>query len=239
MLAGALLPCDSIKSWKALPHQKNLAVQSRSSCENKPVNVFKLLLMLETNFSPFPELTTGRLLLRKLQIADAPAVQPLRSDKEVMKYINRPLTLTVEDAENWIGLVIDTLVKNEGISWCICKKERPVELIGTIGLWRIEKENYRAEIGYLLAPSLQGKGIMYEAINEVLAYGFETMKLHSIEGRIDPRNLASGRVLEKCGFVKEAHFKGAYYMRGCFVDTAVYSILNPYRNSLGTKEEPE
>ncbi len=193
--------------------------------------------MLETNFSPFPEITTERLLLRELAIPDAPAVQPLRSNEDVMKYINRPLTLTVKDAEDWIGIVIDALVKNEGITWCMCLKDTPLELVGTIGLWRIEKENYRAEIGYMLAPSLHGKGIMNEAIEKVVDYGFRTMKLHSIEGRIDPRNIASGKVLQKTGFVKEAHFKEAYYMRGSFVDTAVYSILNPYGNSLSTGDE--
>jgi ribosomal-protein-alanine N-acetyltransferase len=192
--------------------------------------------MLEPNFSPFPELTTARLLLRQLVISDAWAVQPLRSNKEVMKYINRPLTLTVEDAEKWIGIVIDALAKNEGITWCICLKERPLEHIGTIGLWRIEKDNYRAEIGYMLTPSLHGKGIMYEAIKKVVEYGFSNMKLHSIEGRIDPRNIASGNLLQKSGFVKEAHFKEAYYMRGSFVDTAVYSILNPLKDPVNTKD---
>lgn len=192
--------------------------------------------MLEPNFSPFPELTTERLLLRELAISDAPAIQPLRANIDVMRYINRPLTLTVEDAEKWIGIVVDSLVKNEGITWCICLKEAPLEHIGTIGLWRIEKENYRAEIGYMLAPSLQGKGIMYEAIKKVVDYGFKEMKLHSIEGRIDPRNVASGMLLEKCGFVKEAHFKEAYYMRGSFTDTAVYSILTPYREAINTEE---
>ncbi len=182
--------------------------------------------MLEPNFFPFPELTTERLLLRKLAITDAPAVQPLGSNEDVMKYINRPLTLTIKDAEDWINVILGALEKNEGINWSICLQEAPLEHVGTIGLWRMEKENYRAEIGYMLRPSLQGKGIMYEAINKVVAYGFETMKLHSIEGRIDPLNVASGKLLEKAGFVKEAHFKEAYYMRGCFVDTAVYSVLN-------------
>ena len=55
--------------------------------------------MLSPSFTPFPELLSKRLLLRKLILADAPAVQLLRSDEEVMKYINRPLTLTIGDAE--------------------------------------------------------------------------------------------------------------------------------------------
>ncbi|HEY0042753.1 MAG TPA: GNAT family N-acetyltransferase [Flavisolibacter sp.] len=181
--------------------------------------------MLSINFSPFPTLTTSRLLLRELTLTDAPAVQRLRSNPEVMKYINRPLTLTVEAAETWVGLIITALQNNDGITWCICLKEAPAEHIGTIGFWRIEKENCRAEIGYMLDPLLHGKGIISEALETVVRYGFSEMKLHSMEGQIDPRNIASGKVLEKAGFVREAYFRESYRLRDEFADTAVYSML--------------
>ena len=189
--------------------------------------LFTLVLMLSPNFTPFPEIRTDRLLLRQMTLADAPGVQRLRSNEEVMKYINRPLTRTLEDAENWINVVLEALGKNEGITWCICLREGSGEHIGNIGLWRIDKENYRAEIGYMLEPSLHRKGITYEALQKVVAYGFMELKLHSIEARIDPRNAASAALLEKSGFVQEAYFKENYNLRGEFVDTAVYSILTP------------
>ena len=182
--------------------------------------------MLSPNFSPFPELSTDRLLLRQMTLSDAPGVQRVRSDTEVMKYINRPLTLTLEDAENWIKIVIETLEKNEGITWTICLKALPAEHIGNIGLWRIEKENYRAEIGYMLEPSYQGRGIMYEALQKIVDYGFNEMKLHSIEAHINPANAASAALLKKADFVQEAYFKENYCLRGEFTDTAVYSKLN-------------
>jgi ribosomal-protein-alanine N-acetyltransferase len=193
--------------------------------------------MLSPNFSPFPELTTQRLLLRQMTLADAPAVQRLRCNEEAMKYINRPLTLTIQEAESWIGVIIDTLAKNDGITWCICLKEDPAEHVGSIGLWRIEKENYRAEIGYMLEPRLQGQGIMYEAIQKIVHYGFQEMKLHSIEGQIDPRNAASAALLKKAGFVQEAYFKENYYLRGQFADTAVFSLLTPSRQVMNREAE--
>ncbi len=188
--------------------------------------------MLSPNFSPFPELTTQRLLLRQMTLADAPGVQRLRSNVAVMQYINRPLALTLQDAEAWINIILEALAKNDGISWCICLKETPAEHVGSIGLWRIEKENYRAEIGYMLEPHLQGKGLMYEALQKVVHYGFSELKLHSIEARIDPRNSASAALLRKGGFVQEAHFKENYFLRGHFADTAVYSLLTPYPEAL-------
>ena len=195
--------------------------------------------MLSPNFTPFPEIRTERLILRQMTIADAPAVQRLRSNAEVMKYINRPLTRTLQEAQNWISVIIDSLAKNDGITWCISLKEAPTEHVGSIGLWRIDKENYRAEIGYMLETSLQGKGIMYEAIQPVINYGFQQMKLHSIEAQIDPRNAASAALLKKAGFVQEAYFKENYYLRGRFADTAVYSILTSETKTINLEEETQ
>ncbi|HZH36984.1 MAG TPA: GNAT family protein, partial [Flavisolibacter sp.] len=91
--------------------------------------------------------------------------------------------------------------------------------------WRLEKENYRAEIGYMLEPRLHGQGFMYEAIQAVLHYGFEQLGLHSVEAQIDPRNGASAALLKKAGFIQEGYFRENYFLRDRFADTAVYSLL--------------
>ena len=172
-------------------------------------------------------------MLRQLTLDDTNAVYRLRSNEEVMKHINRPLTGTAEQAATWINVITENLKKNDGITWCICLKEAPADHIGSIGLWRIDKENYRAEIGYMLEPALQGKGIMYEALQEVIAFGFKTLGLHSIEAQLDPKNIASSALLKKAGFVQEGLFKESYYFNGQFGDTAVYSLLTPLVNMAG------
>jgi len=185
--------------------------------------------MVVTKFSAFPELTTDRLSLRQMTTNDAGAIFRLRSDKEVMKYIDRPLTESIEDAIKWIDMVNEAMLNEEGVPWAICLKEDPTTLIGSIGFWRMQKQHYRAEIGYLLHPSFHGKGYMPEAIEKVVDFGFTIMNLHSIEGVIDPRNKASAKALEKTGFVKEAHFKENYYWNGVFCDSAIYSKLSPVK----------
>ena len=67
---------------------------------------------------------------------------------------------------------------------------------------------------------------MKEALMAVIDFGFNEMKLHSIEGQINPENVVSGVVLEKCGFTREAYFKENFYFQGKFFDSAVYSLLN-------------
>lgn len=188
--------------------------------------------MLTPNFTPFPVLTTTRLLLRQMTRSDAAAVHRLRSNPEVMKYIGRPLTQSVEDAEKWIGVIAEALEKADGITWAMCLAESPGEHIGNIGLWRWEKENHRAEIGYMIEPGHQGNGLMGEALEVVMRYGFGELGLHSIEGRIDPRNGASASVLKRAGFVQEAYFKENYNLHGQFVDTMVFSALTPIRGQI-------
>ena len=180
--------------------------------------------MLSLNFSPFPQLETERLMLKQITPDDAPALLHLRSDKTVMQYIDRPLQQSADESLALIQLITDTLEKNEGVTWGIFLKEGS-PLMGNIGFWRMEKEHYRAEIGYLLHPSLQGKGIMTEAMKAVLSYGFTAMKLHSVEANVNPANLASIRLLEKTGFVREAYFRENYFYNGKFMDSAVYSLL--------------
>lgn len=181
--------------------------------------------MLQLNFNPFPELSTERLLLREISSADVQEVFQLRSNKNVMQFIDRPLAQSMDDAMTLIKKIADGHEKNENITWAITLQNLP-KLIGTIGFWRIDKENYRAEIGYLLHPEEQGKGLMQEAITAVLKYGFATMKLHSVEANVNPANNASIKLLEKNNFTKEAHFKENYFYDGRFLDSAIYSLLS-------------
>ena len=186
--------------------------------------------MLQLNFNPFPKLFTERLLLREISAADVKEVFQLRSNKNVMQFIDRPLAQTTDDAMELIQKIADGHKKNENITWAITLQNLP-KLIGTIGFWQIDKENYRAEIGYLLHPDEQGKGLMQEAIAMVLKYGFQFMKLHSVEANVNPANIASIKLLEKNKFNKEAFFKENYYYNGKFLDTAVYSLLSDTSNN--------
>jgi len=182
--------------------------------------------MLELNFNPFPELRSERLLLRRLLHSDAPAIFNLRSDLKVLHYIHREPAQTIAEAEEFIQNINKNIDQNDSILWGITLKEDPSSVIGTICFWNIRKENYRAEIGYALIPSFWNKGIIKEAIQSIMEYGFGAMNLHSVDANINPENIASGAVLEANGFIKEAHFKEDLYHDGKFYDTIVYSKLN-------------
>ncbi len=182
--------------------------------------------MLEPNFSTFPEITTERLLLSSIKKEDAPELLLLRSSEKVMEYIDKERTKTVEETATLIKRITEDALNNEGITWKISMKENPEKLIGTIGFWRIIKPHHRAEVGYMLHPNFWAKGLMKEALQAVIDFGFNTICLHSIEAHINPGNAASAALLEKLCFVREAYFKEDYFFRGKFLDSAIYSLLN-------------
>ena len=181
--------------------------------------------MLTLNFSPFPELKTDRLLLRRLQKTDAREMFFLRSDENVLRYLGREPAKTIAEVEDFIDKINKNIDENESVLWGISLRNEPSIIIGTICLWNFNRDHYRVEIGYLLHPDHWRKGIMKEAIHLVLDYGFDTLGVHSIEAMLSPQNVASVAVLESTGFVKEAHLKESFYFRGQFSDTAIYSRL--------------
>ncbi len=181
--------------------------------------------MLCPNFSPFPEIQTERLLLRMMTTNDAEEILYLRSNDDVMKYIDRERTKSIEDAKSFLDKIDASLNSNNGIMWGITLKENPGKLIGNIGYWRLIKEHYRAEVGYMLHPSFWKKGIMKEALLRVIDFAFDEMNLHSIEANINPGNTASAMLLESTGFIKEAYFKEDFFFNGAFHDTIIYSRL--------------
>jgi len=181
--------------------------------------------MLVLNFTPFPELKTGRLLLRKLEKTDANEMFFLRSNENVLRYIGREPAKTIAEVGEFITKINKAVDENESILWGIAFLNDPSIIIGTICIWNFKKENYRGEMGYILHPDHWRKGIMKEAINAVVDYGFTALGLHSIEALLDPENIASSSVLESTGFIKEGHLKESIYYNGNFRDESIYSRL--------------
>lgn len=177
------------------------------------------------HFLPFQNLQSNRLLLRQITTDDVNEIFELRSNADTMKFIPRPLVTSLEEALEHIAMIQSKIETNEGINWAVTIKGSD-KLIGVAGHYRIKWEHFRSEIGYMILPEYSGKGITTEVVRLLIDYGYNTMNMHSIEAVIDPRNHASARVLEKNGFVKEAHFKEDHFYNGEFLDSVVYSILN-------------
>ncbi|MEO7210726.1 MAG: GNAT family protein [Chitinophagaceae bacterium] len=180
--------------------------------------------MLNLNFNPFPILESERLSLRKIILTDAPELYELRTGEKTMEFIDKVKIASVQVAQDMIQNMDFQIQNNDAIMWGITLPGS-APIIGTIGYWRILKDHHRAEIGYMLKPEYWNKGYVSEAMNTVINYGFNKMKLHTIEANINPHNLASRRVLEKQGFQQEGFYQENYYFNGKFLDTTVFSLL--------------
>ena len=182
--------------------------------------------MSTPDFTPFPVISTARLLLRRPLLSDAADLLEMRSDPLVMQYIPRPLAKTEADVEALLTMLDEFVEKNERINWAIEWKATG-KVLGLIGYVNIKPEHYRAEIGYSLSRAWHRRGIMREALAAIVTYGFSDLKLHTIEAIIDAENTASGKLLEDAGFIQEAYFREDFFHNGRFRNSIHYGLLQP------------
>jgi [ribosomal protein S5]-alanine N-acetyltransferase len=103
----------------------------------------------ENYFIEFPILETKRLLLRRLELTDAPEMQKIRSDERVMLYMDSERHQTVEFSENFIAQNLNMYSENTGIFWALIEKSTQ-EFIGDFVFFKIDHKNSRTQIGYTL-----------------------------------------------------------------------------------------
>jgi RimJ/RimL family protein N-acetyltransferase len=143
------------------------------------------------------KLETERLELRSATLADAPHLQALFSNPEVLRYLPPRPAITLEQAEQ----AIERRMKMEaelGYAPFIIVKKDGDEFIGSGGVVPV-KDAPDVEIAYHFLPSAWGRGHATEAATAILAFGFEGAGLKEIIGLAFPDNVASWRVLEKVG----------------------------------------
>ncbi len=178
-----------------------------------------------------PILETDRLNLKPPTLADALDFFEIRSNHEFMKYIGRHPITHILEAEKYIQRILDGFNSRTGLSWKICEKGSD-KLIGYIGFWSIDYTHFRTKIGYGLHQDYHRKGYLTEALNTLTHFTFNELGLHSVLAEADDKNVATIKLLEKCGFKKEAHFKESFYFDGEFLDSAIYCKVKISNNSI-------
>src|SRR5581483_11603608 len=166
-------------------------------------------------FAPDWPLETERLLLRPFVEDDFDAVLAMRSDPEVFRYLyNEPPT--ADETREFLRMKIANASLSEEGQWlgaAVTLRETG-ELVADVVLKWESVEHRQGEIGYIVHPAHQGHGYAAEATLPFIRFAFETLGLHRIVGRLDARNAASARVLEKLGMRREAHFVENEFVKG-------------------------
>lgn len=183
---------------------------------------------------PAPTLSTARLRLRPFADSDADDLFALHSNADVLRYWDSPpwrdrgraarfLAACREMADEGTGarLAVDRASDGAFLGWCTLSRWNP---------------DYRsASLGYCYGQAAWGQGYATEAARELLRWAFETLDLNRVQAETDTRNLASARVLEKLGFLREGTLREDCVVNGEVSDSWVYGLIRrEWRPTLGS-----
>lgn len=172
----------------------------------------------------FPIIETRRLILREVTTEDADDLFTYLSDKDVVKHMGLEPYQTVKDVMDEIRWYHSIRKEGTGIRWGITLKDSG-EVIGSCGFLNRLTKHYRTEVGFELSKEYWGKGIVSEALEAVVKYGYQHFQLERIEALIVPANLSSQKLVEKLGFKREGLLRHYEYTCGKFDDLYMYSII--------------
>ncbi|WP_309721334.1 GNAT family N-acetyltransferase [Armatimonas sp.] len=165
-----------------------------------------------------------RVCLRSLTDTDTQALFSYYSDPEAMRYWAWPAYTEVAQAQKLLTEAQEGSPEAGYLAWGIAQRTGNA-LLGTCSLYRIDLNNGRAEIGYLLGRPHWGQGLASEAVVLAIDYAFTTLGLRRLEADIDPRNVGSHKLLERLGFERDGYLRERWCVAGEISDSALYGLL--------------
>lgn len=172
----------------------------------------------------FPTVQTKNIILRKLQLKDALSLYNYYSNENVYRHLDWNGPGTLERSYEVINAWNKGFEEGWIIRFAIADKVTD-EVIGTIFL--SEFAGKRAEIGYELSEEYWCRGIMSEAIHEVLSIGFNQLGLVRIQAIVTDENIASKKLLTKFNFKEEGCLRQfeCHSVTGECKDMLIYGLL--------------
>ncbi|KMM37938.1 GNAT family N-acetyltransferase [Guptibacillus hwajinpoensis] len=171
------------------------------------------------------EFETERLKLRKLTYVDLDDVYEFCSNPKVAHPMTWEVNTSREITNDFLKVVITGYEDGESGEWAIEWKETG-KVIGVAAFIEWSNNHKCIEIGYFLSENFWGRGIVTEALQELIRYGFNELNSNRIEGRCDTDNIGSQKVMRKLGMEYEGTLRKNEFIKGEFRDTQVYSILS-------------
>jgi RimJ/RimL family protein N-acetyltransferase len=170
---------------------------------------------------------TERLLLRPFADGDFDAMLAMQSDAEVTRYLYWDPRTAAEVREILArkGACTSLRAPGDDLAFAV-ELVSTGEVVGDCGLHWDDNEHRQGEIGFIVHPGHQRGGYATEAAREVLRIAFEDVGLHRVVGRLEARNSASARVLEKLGMRREAHLIENEWVKGEWQSELIYALLD-------------
>lgn len=169
----------------------------------------------------------GSIRLRPVAAADVPAINSYRSLPGVARYLPHP-PHTIEDTELTVSSMVSQRSLSEPGQWLDLAVEHGLstEAVGEV-LLKWDAENPQGgEIGFVVNPAVEGRGIAFAACTAALGIAFRNFGWHRVEGICDDRNVRSAALMERLGMRLEATFVEAGWSKGEWITLRHYAILN-------------
>lgn len=164
-----------------------------------------------------PTLTTPRFTCRPLQQGDDAALWPAFSDEDHMRYWSRG---AFDDRGELREYLFDSAWG--GRTWICQPHQGGAPVFRMVASSSIEQV---AEIGYIMVPGNEGRGIARECLSALITHLFRAEGFHRIFADVDPRNHRSNRLLERLGFTREAHLRHTMKTHIGWADTWLWGLL--------------
>ena len=174
---------------------------------------------------------TPRLIARRFGPRDLEAFVAMRDDPEVARYQSWE-GYSPDDGRRFIAEMLRMEPGEPGWFQFALEDRRSGGFVGDCGLFVDGADRRLARIGYTIARPFWNHGFATEAVGALADFAFGRFRLHRMTASVDPRNVASCRVLEKAGFVKEAHFRQSEWFKGEWADDAIYARLRQFLSPL-------
>ena len=170
-------------------------------------------------------LTTDRLILEDLTGQDLADLRRIARDRELMKYV----LIWLENDEQiaaFLQHAIDESQKKHRMDYVLAARNKATGEFAGLTFIEIDRElSSTAEVGIVLLPDYCQNGYGSEILRAFLTFGFETLGMHRVYGKCDELNLASARLMEKCGLKYEGTIREHVWLRDHWRSTRYYGML--------------
>jgi RimJ/RimL family protein N-acetyltransferase len=175
--------------------------------------------------SLFP-IETERLRLRPYEHGDMDAFVAMHSHPDVSRYLYWGVRSREELEDVLAGKIERARLERpgDGVDVAVFIKGSGA-FAGSVSL-QVDSEHHQGELGFIIDPAQHGNGYATEAARALLRVAFEELRLHRVYGRLDARNRASARVLERLGMRREAHLVENEHVKGEWTDELIYALLD-------------
>ncbi|MFB3738758.1 MAG: GNAT family N-acetyltransferase [Candidatus Velamenicoccus archaeovorus] len=170
---------------------------------------------------------TERLVLRPFRPDDLAALHAMHSRPDVARWTYWEPRSEDQVRELLGRKLTSTRLRSEGDVLALAAVLKRTDLVvGDLILYLASAEHQTGEIGFIVHPDHQGRGFATEAARELVRIAFEEAELHRVIGRVEARNVASARVLEKLGMRREAHLVENELVKGEWQSELIYAMLD-------------